>query len=127
MRINYKDYLLFTSLDLVHSGKQITIDNVIVDTGAAQTLISSDIAEDIGIVYQNGDRVVRMFGIGGEDFAFRKQVDEIKFGSANLKEYLLDFGYLDPRSGINGLIGLDLLLKVKAVIDLDTLEITIKR
>ncbi len=67
-----------------------------------------------------------MFGIRGEDFAFRKEVDEVKFGSANLKEYLLDFGYLDPRSGINGLIGLDLLLKVKAVIDLNSLEITIK-
>lgn len=64
-----------------------------------------------------------MFGIGGEDFAFRKNVDEVRLGSKAINDYSLDFGYLDARYGINGLIGLDLLLKVKAVIDLDSLEI----
>jgi len=123
MKIKLRDNLLFTSLVLTHNGKQIDIENVIVDTGAAQTIISSDIAEDVGIVYQNGDRIIRMFGIGGEDFAFRKNVDEVRFGAKAIKDYSLDFGYLDARYGINGLIGLDLLLKVKALIDLDSLEI----
>lgn len=59
-----------------------------------------------------------------EEFAFRKTVDGVTFGTVNINDYLLDFGYLDPRGGINGLIGLDLLLKVKAVIDLDSFEIT---
>lgn len=49
MKINLRDNLLFTSLVLTHNGKQIDIENVIVDTGAAQTLISSDIAEDVAL------------------------------------------------------------------------------
>ena len=31
---------------------------MIIDTGAAHSLISSDIAEEIGILYENGDRVI---------------------------------------------------------------------
>ncbi len=126
MKINLRDNLLFTSLTLIHNDRQIIIDNIIIDTGAAQTLLSSDIAENIGIVYQNGDRIIRMFGIGGESIAFRKIVDEVKFGIISIKDYSLDFGYIDTRHGINGLIGLDLLLKVKAVIDLHSLEIILK-
>ncbi len=126
MKIDFREGLLYTSIVINFKGEEKTIDNVIIDTGAAHSLISSDIAEEIGIVYKNGDRLITMFGIGGEDFAFRKSITQIKLGTLVIENHPLDFGFLDIENGINGLIGLDLLIKSKAIIDLDTLEIHIK-
>ncbi|SNS64392.1 Aspartyl protease [Anaerovirgula multivorans] len=126
MKIDFRDGLLFTSISINFEGKEKVINNVIIDTGAAHSHISSDIAEEIGIVYENGDRLITMFGIGGEDFAFRKSVSQVKLGPLVFENYPLDFGFLDIENGINGLIGLDLLIQSKAVIDLGALKIHIK-
>jgi hypothetical protein len=41
----------------------------------------------------------------------------IIIGQANLKDVSLDFGMVDPRYDINGLLGLVLLVKLGAVVD----------
>ena len=40
-------------------------------------------------------------------------------------ELLMDFGVIDPKGYINGLLGLDLLMKLGAVIDLKRLSLTL--
>ena len=126
MQIDFRDGLLFTSIGINYNGFEKVIENVIIDTGAAHSLISSDIAEEIGIMYENGDKLITMFGIGGEDFAFRKPVTKVKLGPLTINDYPLDFGLLDIDNGINGLIGLDLLIESKAILNLNTLEINFK-
>jgi len=37
----------------------------------------------------------------------------------------MDFGVIDPKGNINGLLGLDLLMKIGAIIDLKSLTITV--
>ena len=37
----------------------------------------------------------------------------------------MDFGVIDPKGNINGLLGLDLLMKIGAVIDLKRLSIMV--
>jgi len=64
-----------------------------------------------------------MFEIGGEEFAFRKSIDVVSLGYILIRNHPLDFGFLDPNSGINGLIGLDLLMKAKVIIDLNKFKI----
>lgn len=125
MKIDYRDGLLFTSIVINYMGTEKLINNVIIDTGAAHSLISSDLVENMGIVYENGDRIVSMFGIGGEEFAFRKTIDKVTLGPAIIESHSLDFGFLDTDCGINGLIGLDLLMKSKAIIDLNRLKVYI--
>ncbi len=40
IKIEYKDGLLFTSLEIFFRGSSLVIDNIVIDTGAAETIIS---------------------------------------------------------------------------------------
>lgn len=98
-----------------------TVNNVVVDTGASRTVISPDVVAEIGIKYGPGDRIVGAYGIGGQQYAFEKQVDGIKFGPFRVGACNVDFGLIDPDGNINGLLGLDLLMQAGVVVDLKNL------
>jgi len=109
-------------------GKSIVIDNIVVDTGAAETIISPDVVEEIDIFAELDDYVHSFYGVGGSlhNF-FSKQVEEINLGSVSLSKVKLDFGVIDPRGNINGLLGLDILMSLNAVIDLKQLTLTLEK
>ncbi len=52
-----------------------------------------------------------------------KPIDEVVFAGEVFRDIPLDFGYFDPELEINGLIGLDILLKGRFHIDLNHLTI----
>nr|WP_317957068.1 aspartyl protease family protein [Paenibacillus chitinolyticus] len=56
------------------------IDNLVIDTGAAHSLLSSDVVSEIGMKSENGDKLLRSFGIGGDEYSFQKRVDQIQLG-----------------------------------------------
>ncbi|MDF0728407.1 retropepsin-like aspartic protease [Cytobacillus sp. S13-E01] len=121
MKIKYKYGLLLVGISLTFKGKSIVIENMVVDTGAARTLISQHVVEEIGLGVDLEDRIVTYYGIGGKEHAFRKRVDKIQVGEFTVEEMELDFndfGYDD----INGLLGLDLLMKSGYIIDLSQLQ-----
>ena len=122
MKLELVNRLLEVEMTISYKGKTKIIDKLVIDTGAAHTLISSDIVEDLGIYFENGDPLVSAYGIGGEEYSFRKPVDFIKLGTHEIPEIKLDFGNLDDW-GINGLIGLDILMNGKFIIDLEKLEL----
>lgn len=122
MQIELKDGLLVTSLQITNKGITKVIDNVVIDTGAAHSLLSSDVVEDIDIRYLNGDKIVTMYGIGGEEHAFEKVLDSVQLGDIEINSYYMHFGSIDPYGRINGLLGLDLLIKAGIVIDLKNLQ-----
>jgi predicted aspartyl protease len=110
---------------LKFNGKNKQIKNMVLDTGAARTLISQDAVDDIGLNVGLDDRIVTYFGIGGKAYAFRKSVDSIQIGDyiiENIAVDFNDFGYED----INGLLGLDLLMQAGFTIDLLQLEMNRK-
>lgn len=123
MKIDYVDYLLQTSLTIHYQGKTKVIDRMVIDTGAAHSLISSDIVDDIGIFFEPGDRLVTMIGVGGEEYSFRKELEGVELGSTKFDNIKIDFGTLDNEFGINGLIGLDILKQGEFIIDLKRLEL----
>ena len=49
MKIKFQDGLLFTSIQISFRGSIKVIDDIVIDTGAAETMISPDAVEDIGI------------------------------------------------------------------------------
>ncbi|WP_346427657.1 retropepsin-like aspartic protease [Gracilibacillus sp. YIM 98692] len=102
---------------MVFNGKSKVIENMVLDTGAARTLISQNVVEDIGLQVDLHDRIVTYFGVGGKEHAFRKQVDQIQISGFTVDEIEIDFndfGYDD----INGLLGLGLLMRAGFTIDL---------
>lgn len=122
MKLKLVNRLLEVEMTISYKGKIKTIDKLVIDTGAAHTLISSDIVGELGIYFENGDPLVSAYGIGGEEYSFRKPVDFIKLGGYEIPEIRLDFGDLNDW-GINGLIGLDILINGKFIIDLERLEL----
>lgn len=126
MKIEYRQGLIFTEIKLSFRGKTKIIRDVVVDTGVAETIISPDAVSDIGIFAELNDTVNSFYGVGGSlhNF-FSKNVDNIGMETFELDNVKLDFGIIDPRGDINGLIGLDLLVRVGAIIDLKNMNISI--
>ncbi len=123
MKIKLNNGLLYATLELTYNGKLKILDDIIIDTGAAHSIICPDIVEDLGIEDSPEDELITMYGIGGAQYAYRKKIDGIKFGSCLVKGYKLDFGYIDENGRIKGLLGLDLLMEMGLILDLKNLKI----
>jgi hypothetical protein len=123
MKIELIDHLLQTSMTVNYKGNSIKIDNLVIDTGAEHSLLSSDTVSQIGITFQNGDKLVRSFGIGGDEYSFRKRIDQIQLGTLILNDISIDFGiFHEDIDHINGLIGLDILKSGEMIIDLQKMD-----
>lgn len=118
MKIEYVDGLLQTSLILNFKGQALTIDKLVIDTGASHTLLSADAVAGMGVYFETGDEIITAFGIGGEESCFPKTFHSIQLGSFHIENYKLDVGTLHEKLAINGLLGLDLLMKAGIVLDL---------
>lgn len=124
MNLEYKKGLVFASIGISYNGRTKTINNVVIDTGASESIISPDIVDDIGIFAESEDKIISYYGVGGSlHKAFVKQIEEIKIGDYILRNKRMDFGLIDTKGKINGLIGLDILIESGAVIDLKNLTI----
>ena len=126
MKIELRDGLLFTSISLAFRGSTSIIDDVVIDTGAAETLLSPDAVEKIGLVAEMGDKISSFYRVGGSFHnSFSKHVDKIVLGAVGLEDVKVNFGVIDPSGRINGLLGLDLLMEIGAIIDLKNLIISV--
>jgi len=121
VRIEYCNGLVLASLTVTYNGRTKTLDRMVIDTGAAHTIVVSDVVDDIGIAFKTGDRMNRSQGVGGADYAFEKTVDSLEFDGFRLTKKPLDFGQVDW--DINGLIGLDILMPGRFIIDLNAMEV----
>ncbi len=116
MRIEYKQGLLFTNVELVYQGNSKVIENVVIDTGASESIISPDSVEDLEVFAEPEDKIVSYYGVGGTIHnAFVKTVEEVALGGSKIKKVELDFGLIDVYGKINGLLGLDILISTRGM------------
>ena len=112
VKLQLKSGLLYTSIEIEHEGKNIVVNDVIVDTGAFHTIISSDFLEELQEEFTNEDMLIEAYGYGGaSSYAVRKRMDTISCGDIRLNDFRIDFGQIDPDEKVNGLLGLDFLEK----------------
>jgi len=122
MKIENRGGLLFTSVEITYRGKTKVVENVVIDTGASQSLISQDSVSDIGIKVEGEDEIVTSYGIGGKEHAFVKHVDKINVAGFSMEDFQLDISdFLYEH--INGLLGLDIMMEAGFIIDLKRMEI----
>ena len=57
MKISFDRQLTTTSLIVTFRGKLLQIDDIIIITGSSHIVISPDILEEIGIMYELGDDI----------------------------------------------------------------------
>ncbi|HOJ12682.1 MAG TPA: aspartyl protease family protein [Clostridiales bacterium] len=98
MKVEYRDGLLFTTIELVQDGKRKIIENIVIDIGASNSVISQNCVDDIDIRFTGKEEIVTTFGIGGKEHAFVKKIDKIILGDLVLEGYEADFaGYMYKR------------------------------
>ena len=113
------DGLICTDVIITFDGKTKMLKNVAIDTGAVQSILNSVLVEDIGIIPGISDKPVKTRGIGGEMKFFYRKIDKLTIGSIPFENVMIDFGNIDPKGEIAGLIGLDILRELKAIIDVE--------
>lgn len=117
--LRYKNGLLYASVVLTHENKFVIVDDVIIDTGAYHTIILTDYLEELNAELTTDDELVKTSGYGGIQYSsVRKKINKIEIGDISIDEVKIDFGNIDPYERVNGLIGLDFLIKAGLIIDL---------
>lgn len=118
-KLQLKDGLLYTSVNLRHEEKCIVVDNVIIDTGAFHTIIAPNFLEKLDVAFSEEDVLVKSSGYGGTvSYSVRKKIDSIECEGIKINDIKIDFGEIDPNERVNGLIGLDFLRKAGVILDL---------
>jgi hypothetical protein len=123
MRIELRAGLPFVTVRLRHAEQELTLHDVLLDTGSAGTLFATDSVSAIGLVYEPDDALHRIHGVGGSEFVFMKRVDQVSGGELQVSDFAVEVGAMDYGFQLDGIIGTDFLLTVGAVIDLSTLAI----
>jgi len=125
MEITVQENLPFLNEITIHYGVQsATINNGLIDCGSAGTAAETDLLIDIGILEDDPrDQWLSLRGIGGVERVRQKVVD-ITVGNITIYDFPLQVGALGYGYDINGIIGFDLLVATKALIDYGNLVVT---
>lgn len=124
MHLELRHGLIFVDAEVEYRGKSIVLSDVIVDTGSLGTLFSADYLEAIGVIAESGDPVLQIVGVGGIELVYVKQIDAVRLGKGPdqlvVRNFNVEVGAMEYDFPINGIVGMDFLRAVGAVIDLAT-------
>jgi hypothetical protein len=123
MKLRLEHGLLFAGARLVFRGRALNLQNVILDTGSAGSIFSADRLLDMGLQYEPQDRVHRIRGVGGSEFVFTKRVESLTITDLSLTDFEIEVGAMDYGFVFDGIIGMDFLVRVGAVLDIRALEL----
>ena len=123
-RLVLRAELPFVTVRVNHGGRAVEVDNVLLDTGSASTLMSADIAARIGIVPRPSDRLRTLRGVGGREVVFARTIDRLEVGGQGVDGFEIEIGGMDYGFDIEGILGMDFLRITGAVVDLGALELT---
>lgn len=90
MRLTLRHDLAFVTATLTYGDVVVEIPNVLVDTGAASTIINADLAADAGVFLSPTDTLRRLRGVGGHEHVFARRVDHFAIGAHGLDNFELD-------------------------------------
>jgi predicted aspartyl protease len=117
--------LPFVTIAIEFRGQRLKLDNVLIDTGSASTLLNADIVRDIGIIPEMDDIVETIRGVGGVEYVYTKIINSIAFGETVTKDFQVEIGSMQYGLEMNGIIGFNLLKLVGAKIDVDAMEVIV--
>ncbi len=115
--------LPFVTAILRANGNEISLPNVLIDTGSAASVFRTDDLLKIGVQPALEASIRFMSGIGGREAVIEGVVDALSLDDLTVSPFTIQMGRLEYGFAIDGIIGLDFLLQIGAVIDLKNLEI----
>lgn len=123
MQLSLTDDLPFVTLSLSYHGQVVEAQHVLVDTGSATTMMAADVVADIQITPSADDELYVIRGVGGSEVVFSRVVDYLQIGECKLPEFEVEVGGMDYGFEIDGILGMDALMQMGAVIDLQEMQI----
>ncbi|HEV7516620.1 MAG TPA: retropepsin-like aspartic protease [Thermoanaerobaculia bacterium] len=123
MKIRLEHGLAYVEMVLTFRGRSLGVRDTILDTGSASSIFSADRLLEIGIVPEPGDALHRIRGVGGTEFAFTKRLDFLTVGDMKVPDFEIEVGAMDYGFPADGILGLDYLLRIGALIDLRGLDL----
>ncbi|HSN74254.1 MAG TPA: retropepsin-like aspartic protease [Anaerolineae bacterium] len=124
MQLTLKDDLPFVRIGLAYAGREVEIDDVLVDTASASTVLGAHTVAALGIQPDTEDVLYTIRGVGGTETVYLRRVQALRVGRYAVKDVEIEIGGMQYGFAINGILGMDLLRQVGAVIDLGQLIIT---
>jgi predicted aspartyl protease len=119
MQLTLVDNLPFVTVTLHYDGRRIEIPKVLVDTGSASTILSADMVSQVELVPEPDDNLHAIRGVGGSEVVFFRRIDRLQIGSERgLDGFEIEVGGMDYGFEINGILGMDFLMGVGAIINL---------
>jgi len=123
MRLTLRDDLIVVSVTVAYQGREVEVPDMVVDTGSATTMLSTDVVAQIGIVPELHDVLHVVRGVGGTEVVFSRRVDRLQVGPRAVEQFEIEVGGIDEAFDINGILGLDFLLYTGAIINLGALQL----
>jgi predicted aspartyl protease len=99
------------------------IPDVLVDTGSATTILAAREVAQIGIVPESSDMLYVIRGVGGVETVFTRQVEHLSVGQRRVPDFEIEVGGMDYGFEINGILGMDFLLRTGAILNLRELSL----
>lgn len=119
VNLQYKFDLPFCVVNLTYKGKSMLINNVLLDTGSGGTVFKMDKVDELGITIEENYTIETISGVRGVEFVYRKNIEGINLGNLEICDFIIEVGVMDYGFEINGIIGMDFLKEVGAIIDLE--------
>ena len=123
MRLRLDGRLPFVAATLGFGGRRLTFERVLLDTGSAGSVFAADAVRGLGIEPAGEDVLRRIRGVGGAEFVYSKRVESLAVGRLSVDDFEVQIGAMEYGFPLDGLVGMDFLLAIRAVIDLGSLEI----
>lgn len=121
MNLKLKYGLPYAAVVLTHKGKSRNFENFLIDTGSASTIIAAEIAVELGLGPEPLDAIRKIRGVGGTEYVYEKYIDRIQLGTKKLTKFKIQVGDMDYGFDMDGILGMDYLMKSKVVIDLENM------
>jgi predicted aspartyl protease len=118
--------LPFISASVTFRGQKMKLENVLIDTGSAGTIFNVNKLEDIGVKPEPNDVTQTITGVGGLEFVYTKEIDQISItNDIKLKNFLIELGSMEYGLELDGIIGYDFMKNVGLNIDLKRYRLTV--
>ncbi|TFE19735.1 retropepsin-like aspartic protease [Cohnella luojiensis] len=123
MNLELINGLPFISVKVTFRDQEITLNNVLIDTGSAGTIFKAELLRSIGVYPEANDYTCAIRGIGGSEVVFFKTINTIEIEEIQLNHFEIEVGEMNYGFPINGILGFDFMQQAGIIIDTKNLEI----
>lgn len=110
-----REELPFIYCKVEHESNTIELE-ALVDTGSAGTMLSSDVADQLGIDFTTGKDAYIVYGVGGGDSVYTHHISRLIIGNVAAVNFLAEIGNMNYGLQMDAIVGVDVLQATGAVL-----------